>query len=221
MGFRASNKCTRAPKCQWESRSGSQSCKVDVPQMQEIADRPLSCSVRDQEHTNTRSGKQPGTTFTEQENPDIIADVQQASGTARGRVSEPRQNPPQQAKHYNKTAKDLAVLEEGDVVRMKPFRHGQKEWEKAVVQRRLDERSYEVDTPEGTYRRNRVHLRRTRETVPPVPVLSHDLQRYAAVPVAKNSITLNETVISREPLIIRRSTRQKKRPARLADYVQK
>ena len=37
------------------------------------------------------------------------------------------------------------------------------------VQRRLDERSYEVDTPEGTYRRNRVHLRRTRETVPPVP----------------------------------------------------
>ena len=103
---------------------------------------------------------------------------------------------------------------------MKPFRHEQKEWEKAVVQRRLDERSYEVDTPEGTYRRNRVHLR-TRETVPPVPVLSHNLQRYAAVPVAKNTITLNETVISREPLIIRRSTRQKKRPARLADYIQK
>ena len=89
------------------------------------------------------------------------------------------------------------------------------------MQRRLDERSYEVDTPEGTYRRNQVHLRRTRETVPPVPVLSHDLQRYTAVPVAKNSITLNETVISREPLIIRRSTRQKKRPARLGDYVQK
>ena len=56
---------------------------------------PLSCSVRDQKNTNTRSGKQPGTTFTEQENPDIIADVQQASSTARGRVSEPRKNPPQ------------------------------------------------------------------------------------------------------------------------------
>ena len=47
---------------------------------------------------------------------------------------------------------------------MTPFRQGQKEWEKAVVQRRLGERSYEVDTPQGTYRRNRVHLWRTRET---------------------------------------------------------
>ena len=50
-----------------------------------------------------------------------------------------------QAKHYNNIAKDRPVLEEGDVVRIKPFRHEQKEWEKAVVQRRLDKRSYEVD----------------------------------------------------------------------------
>ena len=112
----------------------------------------------------------------------------------------------QQARHYNKTAKDLSVLEEGGVVRMKPFRQGQKEWEKAVVQRRLDERSYEVDTPQGTYRRNRVHLRRTCETettVSVVPVLSHDLQRYAAVLVPPNSTTMNETAIDSEPAIIR------------------
>ena len=92
------------------------------------------------------------------------------------------------------------------------------------MQRRLDERSYEVDTPQGKYRRNRVHLRRTRETettVPLVPVLSRDLQRYAAVPVPPNSTTMNETVVDSEPAIIRPSTRQKKTLARLEDYVHK
>ena len=87
-------------------------------------------------------------------------------------------------------------------------------WEKAVVQRRLDEFSYEVDTPEGTYRRNRVLLRRTLETetsVPHVSVLPHNYQRYAAVPVATTNTTRNETVINPEPVIIRRSTRQTRR----------
>ena len=63
-----------------------------------------------------------------------------------------------QAYHYNRGAKDLHVLEEGDSVRMKPFRLGQKTWQRGTVITRLDERSYEMDTPTGTYRRNRVHL---------------------------------------------------------------
>ena len=42
--------------------------------------------------------------------------------------------------HYNKTAKDLPVLHEGDAVRMKPFQLGEKKWAKAIVNRRLDER---------------------------------------------------------------------------------
>ena len=57
------------------------------------------------------------------------------------------------------------MLSNGDVVRMKPFRLGDKEWRKATVTSRLDERSYTVETPEGdTYRRNRVHLKKTQET---------------------------------------------------------
>ena len=43
--------------------------------------------------------------------------------------------------HYNKTAKYLPVLHEGDTVRMKPFQIGEKKWGKAIVNRRLDERS--------------------------------------------------------------------------------
>ena len=71
-----------------------------------------------------------------------------------------------QAFHYNKTAKCLPVLHEGDTVRMKPFQLGEKKWGKAVVNRRLDERSYEVETNSGTYRRNRIHLRKSNETPP-------------------------------------------------------
>ena len=38
---------------------------------------------------------------------------------------------------------------------------GNKTWKKGVITKRLDERSYEVDTNEGTLRRNRVYLRQT------------------------------------------------------------
>ena len=69
----------------------------------------------------------------------------------------------QQAKYFDRTAKDLPELE-GDTVRMKPFRMGQKTWRKATVTSRLDSRSYTVETPEGdTYRRNRCHLKKSSE----------------------------------------------------------
>ena len=47
---------------------------------------------------------------------------------------------------------------------MKPFRLGDKIWKKATVTARLDERSYNVETPDGgVYRRTRCHLRKTPE----------------------------------------------------------
>ena len=73
-----------------------------------------------------------------------------------------------QAAQFNKSAKDLKPLDEGDVVRMKPLVQGQKTWTKAIVSRRLDERSYMVETPHAVYRRNRVHLKKTSES-PPAP----------------------------------------------------
>ena len=47
-----------------------------------------------------------------------------------------------------------------DRVRLKPFRLGQKGWNKGTVVARLDERSYDIETPDGMYRRNRVHIRK-------------------------------------------------------------
>ena len=55
-------------------------------------------------------------------------------------------------------ARDLDPLAKGDPVRVKPWQVGKKEWQKGVVKKRLDERSYEVELPQGVLRRNRVHL---------------------------------------------------------------
>ena len=65
-----------------------------------------------------------------------------------------------QAHYYDKQARDLPPLEEGDVVRMRPFTLNGKTWEKASVSKRLDERSYQVETEDATYTRNRVDLRK-------------------------------------------------------------
>ena len=48
---------------------------------------------------------------------------------------------------------------------MKPYSPNVR-WKKGVITKRLDERSYHVDTDSGTYRRNRSHLRKTTESDP-------------------------------------------------------
>ena len=69
-----------------------------------------------------------------------------------------------QAKTYNRNAKDLTILQKGDSVRLKPYKQSCTEWEKAVVKRRLDQRSYEIETEKGLrLRRNRRDLKRTSE----------------------------------------------------------
>ena len=72
-----------------------------------------------------------------------------------------RSNQERQAKHYNHTARDLPILKPGDNGCMKPFALGQKSWDKAQVTKRLDERSYEVQSGGTTFRRNRQHLVKT------------------------------------------------------------
>ena len=49
---------------------------------------------------------------------------------------------------------------------MKPFQLGDRKWQKAVINRRLDERSYEVETEDGLLRRNRIHLKPSKEDPP-------------------------------------------------------
>ena len=55
------------------------------------------------------------------------------------------------------------ALEEGDTVRLQPFKLGRKDWSKGTVIQGLEERSYVIDTPKGVVRRNRQHLKKTTE----------------------------------------------------------
>ncbi len=61
-----------------------------------------------------------------------------------------------QARYNNRGAVDLEPLKRGETVRLTPFHLGKREWSKGVVQNRLGKRSYEVETPHSTVRRNRV-----------------------------------------------------------------
>ena len=61
---------------------------------------------------------------------------------------------------YDKGAKDLDPLEEGESVRLRPTSMGSKVWVKARVLQRRDQRSYVVQQGYTLLRRNGVDLRR-------------------------------------------------------------
>ena len=66
--------------------------------------------------------------------------------------------------YYDGGVKELPMLKEGDVVRVRP-KGNEKSWTKAVVEGQVDIRSYQIRTEDGRqYRRNRRHLRTSRET---------------------------------------------------------
>ena len=80
-----------------------------------------------------------------------------------------------QRKYYNRSTKELPPLKKGDTVRVHPMstdRHGQ--CFKAKVEEKVDIRSYVVRKEDGqTYRRNRRHLRATKE-----PFVSSNIEKY-------------------------------------------
>ena len=118
-----------------------------------------------------------------------------------------------QAYHYNRGAKDLPVLEEGDTVRMKPFRLGQKTWQRGTV----------------TTRRNRVHLRKSNNPpdadTPESPDFDQaDDQVRAPTPPATPRPTNPPSPLRRESakknknVPERKSTRVSRPPVYLSDY---
>lgn len=139
-----------------------------------------------------------------------------------------RQRQQVQAKYYNRTARDLPSLSEGDVVRMKPFKLGDKSCPKAQVTTRLDERSYTVETEDGAvYRRNRQHLRRTSEppTHPVIPEQSTDAsaseEPTVTAPFQSSAIPQQSPVppVTSTPKQSQRPQRVRMTPAYLKDYV--
>ena len=92
-----------------------------------------------------------------------------------------------QANYYNRDAKDLQPLEEGDIVRMRPFRLGQKSWDRAIVKRRYDERSYEVETNRGNFRRSRADIKKTAEQDDQLAQTESDIGKKSIVDVQSHT----------------------------------
>ena len=124
-----------------------------------------------------------------------------------------------QATYYNRRAKDLPVLKEGDRVRLKPFRLGQKGWNKGTVVARLEERPCDIDTPDGMYRRNRVHIRKDNVSEDAVPTAQRSaVRRQERVEMAPLPMS-NVDNRPNEDVVVRRSVRASNPPEYLAEYV--
>lgn len=112
-------------------------------------------------------------------------------------IKKVKQRQERQAHYYNRKARDLQTLKEGDVVQMRPSLLNRKTWDKAVVTKRLDERSCVIETDEGTHRRNRVDLRKTKEPTltkqqtlkSTIPDVSGDTSTSKTTKPSKNKIT--------------------------------
>ena len=84
---------------------------------------------------------------------------------------------------------------------------------------RLDERSYDIDTPDGMYRRNCVHIRK--DTVPEEAVQTAHMSavhRQYPVEMAPQSM-LNADNRPSEDVVVRKSVRASNPPKYLAEYV--
>ena len=101
-------------------------------------------------------------------------------------------NKMKQITHYDKGAKDLEALQEGDTVRVQPLKLGQKTWDKAVVNKQISDRSYEIETAKGSFIRNRVHLRKTKEA-PPVIVEKEETENKVQRSVSKELESTKES----------------------------
>ena len=95
-------------------------------------------------------------------------------------------------KHYDKGAKDLETLPEGDTARVQPFGLGQKTWDKAVANKRVSDRSYEIETANGSFIRNRVHLKKTKEA-PPIKVQRSETESKVQRSETENKVQRSET----------------------------
>ena len=75
-------------------------------------------------------------------------------------------------RYYNRSVKDLPKLKSGDKVKMKPTETSTNIWQKATVVRKIDDRSYIVETLEEQHiavidiisERRQSHLRRQNQS---------------------------------------------------------
>ena len=135
-------------------------------------------------------------------------------------------NKKRQASYCNKGAKDLTELRSGDTVRLIPPRGVTNEAVKARVDKPVGTRSYEVITEDGArYRRNRRHLRKTRESYESGTTTRNSNQQISnqtASPSMQTERTAvapalsEQTEARRDPVILQRKPESSSQPAALS-----
>ena len=112
-----------------------------------------------------------------------------------------------QQRYYNRGAKTLEQLHQGDRVKLQPFTLGKKDWADGQVVKEVRPRSYEVQVDGKAYIRNRRHLRkceRIEDIEPPpespVPEVPEEANtaRDVAKGVSSDGQTGRERATSRE-----------------------
>ena len=137
-----------------------------------------------------------------------------------------RQSKERQKKYFDRTARDLPELKEHQSVRIQPLGRSQ-EWQQAKVIKQLPNRSYNVEAANGrTYRRNRVHLRESKETFCKQPI--GDSMTELELPTKQTTPSKNTQETTAPPskprpqkTVTTRRGRTINKPVYLKDYVLK
>ncbi|XP_003729725.2 uncharacterized protein K02A2.6-like [Strongylocentrotus purpuratus] len=145
-------------------------------------------------------------------------------------------NQRRQEMYFNRNTRKLKDLPLGATVRVKPFNH-RKKWKKAVILKKIDDRSYEVRCDGQTLRRNREHLRATSstsDTLDPIPNMfnwecqdnnqpkvrtTEQRQSTTTSPVKFRGDGTSETLDENNTSSLRRSNRQRREPHKMKDFV--
>ncbi len=124
--------------------------------------------------------------------------------------------------YYDKSAKDLPILDQGDIVGVKPYKVGDKQWQKAVVKEKLTRRSYLVTTGNGRTLR-RVQLRKSNEATVEGNEVAIDKPQTPAKPVAPDIQNTAPSPTAGSPVKVKPYTTHSggmvKPPRRCDDYV--
>ena len=110
--------------------------------------------------------------------------------------------------YYDKSARDMPRLKEGEAVRVYPI-DGGRTWRPGRVQDILDDRSYRVrsDDTDATYRRNRIHIR---------PVVEPEVRSEEVEPDEQPTAVVPEASMAGS-----RTRRERQDPIWMKDYVSK
>jgi len=130
-----------------------------------------------------------------------------------------------QQRQYNKSAKYLPKLQEGQAVLVRDYRNYRRNWRKSIIEHQLSDRSYALRAGDDLIRRNRRDIRplvspnQTDSDLSPNQINSDQADTDSQCNTASERNTTPQNRTETDNQTWRRSTRTRKSPAWHKDYV--